>query len=474
MSGPLLGTFSIEGLRPLGSPAQRSFELVHSTLRAMLDDQHADLFAEPVAARHGNQTDWYANFAGTAQRASDLPESDRSALYAVLDTRLSAIRALAEGLARKKGSDEQRLAEVLQNACAFPDDASVFAVRGQDGALHPVITNWAWTRDQQPLVRGVLAGQALRPAAVLGGAAGTAGVTGAVDTGRIGGTAGADRSAIGGVDTDPTRRSGLSGFSQWLILAGWLLLALLIAAILWLMVAPCGLRPEALGNYCPPPASNAAAMSDQAQANLEADLAALERRFLLEQSQCTRDGEAQRIETYRAEKEAAEAGAKQLEAEQRAAQEALTIPDAPGNTAEAATEAEAQELEERVTENKAKQGELAFSLAWNSSDDIDLKVKCPSGKIVSYQTKTRLVCGGKLDIDANSYGKIVERPIENIFFDSPPPGRYDVIVRLHNGRSGQPQDFSLRVKPADGPARVVSGRVSRGQPDWSWSVVIGE
>lgn len=471
MSGPLLGTFSIEGLRPLGSPAQRSFELVQSTLRAMLDDQHADIFAEPVAARHGNQIDWYANFDGIAQRASDLPESDRSALYSMLDTRLAAIRTLATGLARKKGSEEQRLAEVLQNACSYPDDASVFAVRGQDGALHPVITNWAWTRDQQPLVRGVLAGQALRPNAA---PTGTGGAEGALGVGGIGGMSGANLGTTGGTGADPFVRRGVTGVALWLILAGWLLLALLIAAILWLMVAPCGLRPASLGDYCPLPASTEAAASDQTRANLEADLAALERRFLLAQSQCTRDGEAQRVDTYRAGKAAAEAEAKRIEAEEKAAQNALTIPDAPGSTAETATEAEAQELEDRVIENAALQGELAFSLAWNSSDDIDLKVKCPSGEVVSYQTKSSLVCGGKLDIDANSYGKIFERPIENIFFESPPPGRYDVIVRLHNGRSGQPQDFSLRVKPADGPARVVSGRVSRSQPDWSWSVVIGE
>lgn len=471
MSGPLLGTFSIEGLRPLGSPAQRSFELVHSTLRAMLDAEHADIFAEPVAARHGNQTDWYANFAGMAQRALDLPESDRSALYAVLETRLAAIRTLAEGLARKKGSEEQRLAEVLQNACAYPDDGSIFAVRGQDGALHPVITNWAWTRDQQPLVRGVLAGQALRPAAA---AMGASGVTGAAGLGGVGGMAGAEFAVTAGTLGDRSGHRGVTGLALWLILAGWVVLALLVGAILWLMLAPCGLRPASLGDYCPPPASPEAALSDQAQSNLEAELTALERRFLVEQSQCTRDGETRRVDTYRAGKEAAAAEAQRLEAEQKAAQDALTIPDAPGSTAEAATEAEAQELEDRVIENAALQGELAFSLAWNSSDDIDLKVKCPSGDLVSYQTKARLVCGGKLDIDANSYGKIFERPIENIFFETPQPGRYDILVHLHNGRSGQPQDFSLRVKSAEGPARVVSGRVSRSQPDWTWSVVIGE
>ena len=88
MSGPLLGTFSIEGLRPLGSPAQRSFELVHATVTDLLDRAHADVFAEPMAARHGNQIDWYATMDGTPVPAAGLSGAERQALLALLDSRL--------------------------------------------------------------------------------------------------------------------------------------------------------------------------------------------------------------------------------------------------------------------------------------------------------------------------------------------------------------------------------------------------
>ena len=471
MSGPLLGTFSIEGLRPLGSPDQRSYELVHATVRGMLDDEHADVFAEPIATRHGNQIDWYASIAGVAVRAEDLPDSDRSALFARLDTRLAAIRSLAEGLARKKSSEEQRLAEALQNACVYPDTASVFAFRGPDGTLNPVITNWAWTRDEQRLVRGVLAGQAVRPDTVIAGAnAGAGSADGRGATGS-GGDAGAAQNG------DSATRTPVNSSAFWLILLGWLLLAAMIAAILWLLLAPCGLRPAALGDFCPLTAEpSPTGPLDAVDPDLVAELAVLERQFFLEQSRCTSAGEVERSESFRDTTERVErAEAERAEAGRVTGTEPLMITETTGDAeAVAPTEAEVAELEDRFITNAAMAGKLAFSLTWNSKDDLDLAVTCPSGESVSFRTKKQVVCGGKLDIDANTGGNISDRPIENIYFETVQPGRYEVTVRMHFSRSRLPQSFSLRAKPENGEARVVSGNVSVAMPTWTWSIVIGE
>lgn len=472
MSGPLLGTFSIEGLKPLGSPAQRSFELVYSAVCNMLDEQHASIFAEPVATRHGNQIDWYANQDGIAIRLKDLTESDHDAAVAALDARLAAVRELASKLLHKKSPEEQRLAEAIQNACTYPDSQAVFVVRGHDGALHPVITNWAWTRDEQRMVRGVLAGKSVLPKADLKT---TPNLIPDIPTAHPGEPAAlhitGQSAASGKVETSH------NGPIFWLILFGWLVFTAMVAVILWLLIAPCGLHPEAFGNYCPGDQVVADGASDELaelrvkEASVAAELALLEQQLLHEQSRCTVNSENYRSALYRNEIEA------RREAEVQGSD--TTVPviledSANGTPAREASAEDANELEERVVENDAIQGKLAFSLAWNSRDDLDLMVKCPTGEIVSFRNRSKGACGGRLDIDANTGGNISERPIENIYFETVRPGRYEVTVRMHYSRSRQPQDFTLRANVADSGTRIVTGRVSPKQPNWTWAVEIGK
>ena len=72
-----LVTTSSEGLRPLGSAAQRSYELVSGSLRDRLGDRHANLFSEPVATSYGDRFDWYAPFSGKAVPLTDLESEDQ-------------------------------------------------------------------------------------------------------------------------------------------------------------------------------------------------------------------------------------------------------------------------------------------------------------------------------------------------------------------------------------------------------------
>ena len=468
MSGPLLCTLSIEGLRPLGSPAQRSFELIQATVADLVDLPHADIFAEPMAARHGNQIDWYAAFEGTALAVSYLSEADRKALFALLESRLQVIRGVAGSLAGRKGTDERRLGEALANACTYPDAESVFAVRCPDGSLQPVIANWGWTREAPRLVRGVLAGHAPRRESPAGAAAFPARAV-------ADGNALASRIAAAAPATGAYAAGATVSSTFWLLLIGWLLLAVLLGIILWLMLAPCSLRPALLGDHCP---GAAEAPPDAALADLSlllADLARLQTDLNPQEVECGRVAELDRAEAWRMAQTPKATVLPDAMTDDDGT--ALTIAEEPGTntpTAPAATEDEERDLEQRVAERAAAQGKLAFSLGWNSNDDLDLKVTCPSGELVSYRTKKLSVCGGKLDIDANFGSNMSDRPIENIYFDAVEFGSYVVTVKLQAARSGTEQKFSLRAKAADGPVKVVTGSVSPDRLEWSWSLQIGE
>ena len=242
-----LATTSSEGLQPLGSAAQRSFELVHGTIRDRLGPEHAALFAEPVATEHGDRIDWYAAMPGRAVTLAELPEDDRTRLCADLGAAVAAIRAEAETVAAGGSAADQRLAEALLNAIEIPGEEMIRAVRGPDGQLHPVLIHWAWIRDERRAVRGVLTAMVPRPGVPQGAAVLGAGPV-----------------------------AGRRGW-WWLILLGWLLLAAMLAAILALTVAPCGLWPGR-PDFCPVPAAAIAAAETERQVIAD-EIARLERQL---------------------------------------------------------------------------------------------------------------------------------------------------------------------------------------------------
>lgn len=52
-----LANTSTQGLSALGTAPQRSFELITGTVRDVLGERHAALFAEPVATQYGDRFD---------------------------------------------------------------------------------------------------------------------------------------------------------------------------------------------------------------------------------------------------------------------------------------------------------------------------------------------------------------------------------------------------------------------------------
>lgn len=146
---------------------------------------------------------------------------------------------------------------------------------------------------------------------------------------------------------------------------------------------------------------------------------------------------------------------------------ALSDANASGSGVPAAIAAIASGIQGRVAKAGGRTGEVQFSLAWHTLNDVDLHVIAPSGEHISYSHRTS-VCRGNLDVDMNAAttGKSnktwSEEPVENVrWLDrTAPSGRYTVIVNQFEWRSGRTKDpFQLLVKLGD-VTQLVKGDVS--------------
>lgn len=417
-----LTTTSTEGLRPLGTAPQRSWELVTSTVRQRLGDRHAALFGEPIATEHGDRFDWYAPVEGRAEALTALDAAEAEAVRADLDALTGDIRDLARTI-EETGQDAEarRLAEALRNAVEHPSEASLWVVRDPEAERppQPVLVNWAWVEDRQRAVRGDLSGRdtrsdAVRPAArvAAGAAAGAAVASGPA----------------------AARQRGAAGWLGWLYWLLWLLLLLILLAILYLAIPACGIRGVAWAQFCPPPAAAADAAAREA-ARIEDEIAGLERRIAIADRAC-----------------------------QPAPQPASLPEPAPPPATD-------PDIQRRLDRAGAEQGDLSFSLSWDNTSDLDLHVTCPTGSTVSYRNVA--ACNGRLDVDANA-GNVRRDPVENVFYRDPPGGQYRIRVHLFTARSGSGAiPFTVQLRQGE---RITyrEGRVSRGQPNWTTTFDTGD
>lgn len=119
-------------------------------------------------------------------------------------------------------------------------------------------------------------------------------------------------------------------------------------------------------------------------------------------------------------------------------------------------------IQDRVQKAGGATGEVQFSLAWQSFNDLDLHVIAPSGEHVAYRNRTSR-CRGELDVDMNVEPES-ETPVENIRWASraAPMGRYLVIVHQYQWRQAQAtDDFRLLVRLGE-QVQVVEGSVQPG------------
>ena len=405
MFGPRLTNTSTANLKPLGTAPQRSFELITETVQAEFGDDHAALFAEPVATEFGDRFDWYAITPGMSVALIDLDPERQAEARARLNALRAEIDGKAQALLTSDNSDDQRLGEALAHAVQFPGDEAVFVVTTPEGRLQPVLTNWAWVAETETKVHASLTGIDPTP-----------------------------RSQPRPIATAPVAAPVATPVAApanwwWLLGVGWLLLALLIAAVIYLMIAPCALRLPFTANSCVMAAERPPTALDD-QAVLRDQIALLERRLGAADRACQPDPRLLPIP----------------EPVQRA--DRIPLPDAT----------------ERAERQGAQIGDLTFTLIWQGRDDLDLSVTCPSGQMLNFLNTA--VCQGRLDVDSNNRSVTTE-PVENAFFNDPLPGAYRIGVRFFKDREGTgPQRFKLQIRDGDATSSV-EGQVSVGARAWT-------
>ena len=245
MAETLIARTYAEGLRPLGSGAQRNHALICETVAPRLSPAHALMFSEPSPTPDGVATDWYAQTVGPARRLDELGAEEAEAARTRIGELTRDVLALADELEAGGEEADRRLGEAIRNAVEVPDGSAIWLVGDQ-----PVLVTWAHSRDIDKAPRGVIRRfipieppPAPEPAPVLA-----------------------------------VERRGSGNLFWWI---GWLLLAILIFWGLYLLIAPCGLRGPAFLNFdmCPradtwPEALHAEAERREA---LEDRISALER-----------------------------------------------------------------------------------------------------------------------------------------------------------------------------------------------------
>jgi hypothetical protein len=286
-----------------------------------------------------------------------------------------------------------------------------------------VLVNWAWTRDEQRAVRGVLTGMDSRapekrpgyvppppqppgPAPLAAGA----GAEGAV--------------------------AGASLLWWWLVWLGWLLLALLIAAVIALLIEPCGLRMPWLPNTCQSVEAAPDTLAEE-RAILEDRIAQVQREIGIQDRLCQPDFALLPIP------------------EPVAAPEGIqpSLPPDP-------------EVDDRAEAAGAQRGDLSFTLIWEGTDDLDLHVTCPRGEKIFFLEKAR--CNGVLDVDMNGF-QLVPDPVENAFFTDPLTGDYRVDIHLYRKREGSgPIAFTLQVREGE-TVTTQRGEVSETAKNWQYT-----
>lgn len=111
-------------------------------------------------------------------------------------------------------------------------------------------------------------------------------------------------------------------------------------------------------------------------------------------------------------------------------------------------------FESRLQREKAKEGAITTSLAWNDPSDLDLHafVYLASGGMQSINYGNARAAGGFLDVDMHARdGSEVAEPVENIFWKKPPAGTYSIHVHLYRkrGTRGSAIPFRALLKRED-------------------------
>ena len=413
MNSIRIATTPLLGLRALGTSGSRSYQRLFEVLSARLGLEHAGLLAEPVPTPDGSQISWYIAGREHGVAIGTLPEAAQAQVRERLENIIADINELARR-AMEEGQSGADLSAALQQAVTVPGPDYIYAVPLPDSLggpklYRPVLVAWSHSTDGEPGYKGGLEGRARSVKSIKP-------ITPQPSVKPPPPPPPMTEGAAIPVLVESRAPRNWSWLLYWLL---WFLFALIVLRIFWMLLWGCGLTIFGL-NFCGAPGGvgQTSALIDVVT-NLEGQLA---RRPICE------------------------AGAPAL------------TPD---------------QVNRRVSEAGGTKGRLDFMLNWSTLADLDLAVICPSGETIEESTaRNRMICGAKLDVDANSVNERASwrtSPVEHIVWPleaaAPPSGKFRVRVRYFgdNGDTTDPVPFQVIVTDGDRAPRVFSGTVPRRQ-----------
>ncbi len=246
----LIATTRQRGLHAVGTagqPVMRAYDQITRYLAQNLSPQHAALFAEPNPNAARSTVDWYTSESGPVTRYLDSDDETRAAATKRLAELREEIEARASELTRSKEGGERFLGQMLKLALEIPGEDFIYLVSGQ-----PVLVCWGNLHDSPQAERGVL-GRLVRarmPQPLPRPAPSAAAVAVAA--------APPPATAVAGVASVPVTATVFSRGWGWLTGLLWLLFALLLFAVFFVLLSGCGVGPRwlverSLVNFCPIP-----------------------------------------------------------------------------------------------------------------------------------------------------------------------------------------------------------------------------
>jgi hypothetical protein len=401
---PLVFTTENRDFKPLGARGDYALE-ARERLRELGPD-YVRLLAEPVSESGWGRTAWFNEGSSVARPLSSLSDVEASELLDRLRAMRLKISQLADEIATptRSAAGDTELSQALRRLAVVPDDE-----------------HFVWSADGKPLLVawGMVYLNDLRPEQVVIGEGLLPRKAWPVGTVKL----------ISGPPPlpAPPRR-------YWPLLL-WLLFIALVGGIDFLLLRACGVFVAPEGSLLLrvlPNACRATALSiDPALLDQRAELEDKIRKAELDLARLQGDC-APPQPPFR-----------------QARVDPPPTPQPPGPS-----------IDDRLSRERAKTGQLQISLAWNGKEDLDLHVKCP-GTELSFNSPNKQACGGKLDVDMNNERNNIDA-VENAFWPSPPNGNYEIYVVLYD-RKGEPQrtiPFIVRVKRAGLPDQSISRSAS--------------
>jgi hypothetical protein len=112
-------------------------------------------------------------------------------------------------------------------------------------------------------------------------------------------------------------------------------------------------------------------------------------------------------------------------------------------------------------------GSLNFRITWHDRNDVDLHVRytgAPGSEEIYYANSTGSLTGGELDVDSNAgcSSNVSGNPVENVVYDIPPAGTYEVRVCGYANCIG------------GGASNVTVQALSTGTVFWESTMTVGQ